>query len=140
MLKTLFLSFFLISITLANDTTHDPEFEKKFQVTHIKEGDGKTFPKKGDIVFVHYTGTLLDGKKFDSSYDRKSPFRFTLGVGNVIKCWDMSVARLSLGEKIKVVCPYDLAYGERGAGGVIPPKADLVFIMELMKIGASSDL
>ena len=140
MLKTLFLSFFLISITLANDTTHDPEFEKKFQVTHIKEGDGKTFPKKGDIVFVHYTGTLLDGKKFDSSYDRKSPFRFTLGVGNVIKCWDMSVARLSLGEKIKVICPYDLAYGERGAGGVIPPKADLVFEMELMKIGGSSEL
>ena len=140
MLKTLFLSFFLISITLANDTTHDPEFEKKFQVTHIKEGDGKTFPKKGDIVFVHYTGTLLDGKKFDSSYDRKSPFRFTLGVGNVIKCWDMSVARLSLGEKIKVVCPYDLAYGERGAGGVIPPKADLVFVMELVKIGGNSDL
>ena len=140
MLKTLFLSFFLISITLANDTTHDPEFEKKFQVTHIKEGDGKTFPKKGDIVFVHYTGTLLDGKKFDSSYDRKSPFKFALGVGHVIKCWDMSVIRLSLGEKIKVICPYDLAYGERGAGGVIPPKADLVFEMELMKIGGSGDL
>ena len=87
-----------------------------------------------------YEGTLTNGKKFDSSYDRKSPLQFTLGVGQVIKCWDMSVARLSLGEKIKVVCPYDLAYGERGAGSVIPPKADLVFIMELMKIGGSSDL
>ena len=140
MSKIIYLSFILINIVLSVDTTHDPEFEKKFQVTHIKEGDGKTFPKKGDRVSVHYTGTLLDGKKFDSSYDRKSPFQFTLGVGQVIKCWDMSVARLSLGEKIKVICPYDLAYGERGAGGVIPPKADLVFIMELMKIGASSDL
>ena len=142
MFKVLFLSFILINIALAVDTTHDPEFEKKFQVTHIKEGDGKTFPKKGDQVFVHYTGTLLDGKKFDSSYDRDSPFKFALGVGHIIKCWDMSVIRLSLGEKIKVVCPYNLAYGERGVGGVIPPKADLVFEMELIKIEGkgSSDL
>ena len=140
MSKIIYLSFILINIVLSVDTTHDPEFEKKFQVTHIKEGDGKTFPKKGDRVSVHYTGTLLDGKKFDSSYDRKSPFQFTLGVGQVIKCWDMSVARLSLGEKIKVICPYDLAYGERGAGGVIPPKADLVFEMELMNIKGTSDL
>ena len=140
MLKTIFIFLILINILLGNETTHDPEFEKQFQVTHIKEGDGKTFPKKGDMVSVHYTGTLLDGKKFDSSYDRKSPFRFTLGAGHVIKCWDMSVARLSLGEKIKVICPYNLAYGERGAGGVIPPKADLVFEMELMKIEGNGDL
>ena len=140
MSKTLFLTFLLFSLVLSDETTHDPEFEKQFKVEHLKEGNGKTFPKKGDTVYVHYEGTLLDGTKFDSSYDRKNPLQFTLGVGQVIKCWDMSVARLSLGEKIKVVCPYDLAYGERGAGGVIPPKADLVFIMELMKIGASSDL
>ena len=140
MFKPLLLVFLLINITLANETTHDPEFEKKFQVTHLKEGDGKTFPKKGDTVYVHYEGTLLNGKKFDSSYDRKDPLQFTLGVGQVIKCWDMSVARLSLGEKIKVICPYSLAYGERGAGGVIPPKADLVFVMELIKIGGNSDL
>ena len=140
MFKPLLLVFILLNICLANETTHDPEFEKKFQVTHLKEGDGKTFAKKGDTVFVHYEGTLLDGKKFDSSYDRKDPLKFTLGIGQVIKCWDMSVARLSLGEKIKVVCPYDLAYGERGAGGVIPPKADLVFVMELVKIGGNSDL
>ena len=140
MLKPLLLVFILLNICLADETTHDPEFEKKFQVTHLKEGDGKTFAKKGDKVSVHYEGTLLDGKKFDSSYDRKRPFIFTLGVGQVIKCWDMSVARLSLGEKIKVVCPYDLAYGERGAGGVIPPKADLVFVMEMVKIDRNSDL
>ena len=140
MFKALLLIFALINIAFTDNTTHDPEFEKQFKVTHIKEGDGKTFPKKGDNVFVHYTGTLLDGKKFDSSLDRNSPFRFTLGVGQVIKCWDMSVARLSLGEKIKVICPYNLAYGERGAGGVIPPKADLVFEMELIKIGGTGDL
>ena len=134
MLKFLVLTFLLINTILSAQTTHDPEFEKQFQVTHIKEGDGKTFPKKGDHVFVHYTGTLLNGKKFDSSVDRGEPFEFDLGVGQVIQCWDMSVARLSLGEKIKVVCPYKLAYGERGAGGVIPPKSDLVFEMELMKI------
>ena len=138
--KIFFLLFLLINIVLSHENTHDPEFEKKFQVTHIKEGDGKTFPKKGDTVFVHYEGTLLNGKKFDSSYDRNDPLQFTLGVGQVIKCWDMSVERLSLGEKIKVICPYSLAYGERGAGSVIPPKSDLVFTMELVKIGGSSDL
>ena len=140
MSKIFFLLFLLINIVLSHENTHDPEFEKKFQVTHIKEGDGKTFPKKGDTVFVHYEGTLLNGKKFDSSYDRNDPLQFTLGVGQVIKCWDMSVERLSLGEKIKVICPYSLAYGERGAGSVIPPKSDLVFTMELVKIGGSSDL
>ena len=140
MFKALLLIFALINIAFTDNTTHDPEFEKQFKVTHIKEGDGKTFPKKGDNVFVHYTGTLLDGKKFDSSLDRNSPFRFTLGVGQVIKCWDMSVARLSLGEKIKVICPYNLAYGERGAPAIIPPKTDLVFEMELIKIGGTGDL
>jgi FKBP-type peptidyl-prolyl cis-trans isomerase len=134
MLKFFVLTFLLINAAFTVETTHDPEFEKKFQVTHIKEGDGKTFPKKGDHVYVHYTGTLLNGKKFDSSYDRGSPLPFTLGVGQVIKCWDMSVMRLSIGEKISVVCPSELAYGSRGAGNVIPPNSDLVFEMELINI------
>ena len=140
MSKTIFLFFILINTILSVETTHDPEFEKKFQVTHIKEGDGKTFPKKGDHVYVHYTGTLLNGKKFDSSVDRGEPFEFDVGTGQVIQCWDMSVIRLSVGEKIKVICPYKLAYGERGAGGVIPPKADLVFEMELIKIEGNGEL
>ena len=135
-----FVTFLLITYVFSHETTHDPEFEKKFQVTHIKEGDGKTFAKKEDSVYVHYSGTFLDGKKFDSSYDRNEPLQFILGVGQVIKCWDISVARLSLGEKIKVVCPYSLAYGERGMGSTIPPKSDLVFEMELVKIGGNADL
>ena len=139
MSSKLLLTFLLLNVIFSLNT-HDPEFEKKFKVEHIKEGDGKTFPKKGNVVFVHYSGTLLDGKKFDSSYDRGQPLQFTLGVGQVIKCWDMAVERLSLGEKISVICPYDLAYGESGAGGVIPPKADLKFEMELMKIQGESDL
>ena len=134
------LLIFLLFAVVFSLNTHDPEFEKKFKVEHIKEGDGKTFPKKGNLVFVHYSGTLLDGKKFDSSYDRGQPLRFTLGVGQVIKCWDMAVERLSLGEKISVICPYDLAYGERGAGNLIPPKSDLKFEMELMKIHSEDDL
>ena len=139
MLKIFILCLLLLNSVLSNPTTHDPEFEKQFKVTHLKEGDGKTFPKKNDIVYVNYEGTFLNGVKFDSSYDSNEPLKFELGVGQVIKCWDMAVERLSVGEKIKVVCPYSLAYGERGMGRVIPPKTDLVFTMELVKIG-NSDL
>ena len=106
----------------------------------LEEGHGTKKPTPRSIVYVHYTGTLLDGKKFDSSVDRGEPFEFDLGVGQVIQCWDMSVARLSVGEKIKVICPYSLAYGERGAGRVIPPKSDLIFEMELIKIEGNNEL
>ena len=140
-MNRIFIILACLSLVLAaHKTTHDPEFEKQFKVKHDKEGDGKTFPEIGDTVHVHYKGTLLDGKKFDSSYDRGEPLPFTLGIGQVIKCWDTSVARLSLGEKITVTCPSDLAYGSRGAGNVIPPNSDLIFEMELMKIDKSGDL
>merc|ERR1712083_64943 len=99
--------------------------------TTTVEGDGVSFPKVGQTVEVHYTGTLTSGKKFDSSRDRGTKFTFKLGVGQVIKCWDEGVAKMSKGERAKLECTPDVAYGARGAGGVIPPNADLVFDVEL---------
>ena len=96
----------------------------------ITEGDGKTFPKKGDKLTMHYTGTLkADGKKFDSSRDRDSPFVFTIGVGQVIKGWDQGVMQMSLGQRANLIVPSSLGYGARGAGGQIPPNADLILML-----------
>ncbi len=96
-------------------------------------GNGAS-PQKGQTVVVHYTGWLTNGTKFDSSVDRGRPFEFTLGVGQVIKGWDEGVATMKIGGKRKLTIPPDLGYGSRGAGGLIPPGATLVFDVELLGV------
>jgi hypothetical protein len=106
----------------------------------LKVGDGPT-AEKGDRVEVHYTGRLhKNNKKFDSSRDKKKPFPFTIGQGDVIKGWDQGVVGMKVGGRRKLTIPSDLAYGDKGQPPKIPPKAALVFDIELLKIeGKSSD-
>lgn len=100
----------------------------------IEEGSGKA-AEKGKSVSVHYTGTLTDGTVFDSSYNRGQPITFKLGVGQVIAGWDEGIGLMKEGGKATLTIPPHLGYGERGAGGVIPANATLIFDVELVKVG-----
>ena len=101
------------------------------QYEEITVGSGAT-AKAGNLVSVHYTGWLTDGKKFDSSKDRSEPFDFNLGAGQVIKGWDEGVQGMQVGGVRKLTIPPALGYGARGAGGVIPPNATLIFEVEFL--------
>ena len=103
------------------------------QIEELVVGTGAE-AKPGNRVTVHYTGRLTDGTKFDSSLDRKQPFVFPLGMGRVIKGWDLGVAGMKVGGKRKLTIPAEEGYGARGAGGVIPPNATLVFEVELLEV------
>jgi FKBP-type peptidyl-prolyl cis-trans isomerase FkpA len=105
----------------------------ELKIEDLKVGDGAE-AKNGSTVTVHYTGWLTDGKKFDSSLDRQSPFKFRLGAHQVIQGWDKGVAGMKVGGKRKLTIPSDMAYGPRGAGNVIPPNATLVFEVELLEV------
>ncbi|SDZ72777.1 peptidylprolyl isomerase [Bizionia paragorgiae] len=116
------------------------KYAKGFETTEsglryqiIQKGNGAK-AEKGKTVSVHYKGTLTDGTVFDSSYKRNSPIDFALGMGQVIAGWDEGVSLLNVGDKARFVIPSDLGYGARGAGGVIPPDATLIFDVELMAV------
>ena len=108
--------------------------ESGLRYKQIQAGSGKA-AEKGKKVAVHYEGSLANGQVFDSSYARKEPIEFTLGIGQVIAGWDEGIALLKEGEKARFVIPSDLGYGSRGAGGVIPPDATLIFDVELVRVG-----
>eukprot|EP00227_Mantoniella_beaufortii_P014455 CAMPEP_0197603226 /NCGR_PEP_ID=MMETSP1326-20131121/38800_1 /TAXON_ID=1155430 /ORGANISM="Genus nov. species nov., Strain RCC2288" /LENGTH=108 /DNA_ID=CAMNT_0043170707 /DNA_START=44 /DNA_END=370 /DNA_ORIENTATION=- len=103
-------------------------------IATITPGDGVTFPKPGHTVTAHYTGTLMDGSKFDSSKDRGAPFKFTIGMGQVIKGWDEGMIQMSVGQHAKLTCTPDYAYGPRGFPPVIPPNSTLIFDVELLGV------
>lgn len=143
-LTALVLVGFVAALTSSSATTAQEKDKKKeepkvittqsgLKYQDLKEGTGAA-AKAGDTVEVHYTGWLTNGKKFDSSVDRKEPFSFKLGAGRVIKGWDEGVAGIKEGGKRKLMIPPELGYGKRGAGDDIPPDAELIFEVELLKI------
>ena len=138
-LMTYFTNSFSIEIT-TGDTKKMEDKIHKLVIQDTKVGEGRE-AEKGLTISVHYTGWLLDatkndkkGEKFDSSLDRREPFNFVLGVGQVIKGWDDGFDGMKIGGSRTILIPSEMGYGSRGAGGAIPPNADLIFEVELLEI------
>ena len=134
-----FTNSFAIEIT-TRDTQKMDEKIQELVIENIKVGEGRE-AEKGLTISVHYTGWIYDsikndkkGDKFDSSLDRREPFSFVLGVGQVIKGWDEGFDGMKIGGKRTILIPADMGYGSRGAGNAIPPNADLIFEVELLEI------
>lgn len=130
------LSVILLALTMVGCSSDSPEAtvtSSGLQIEELVVGEGES-ARVGATAVVHYTGWLVNGTKFDSSVDRDSPFDFVIGEGRVIKGWDEGVATMRVGGKRKLTIPPDLAYGDRGAGDVIPPGATLVFEVELLEV------
>ena len=119
--------------SVKQENKQETKMTDKLVINDEKVGDGVE-ALAGKLVTVHYTGRLTDGTKFDSSVDRNQPFRFMLGVGQVIKGWDDGVQGMKVGGKRTLIIPSNMAYGERGAGAVIPPNATLEFDVELISV------
>ncbi len=132
-MKKLAIILILISACVFAQTGDTVSTSSGLKYIVVKQGSGKK-SEVGKIAEVHYTGWLLDGKKFDSSRDRNTPFEFTLGAKQVIAGWDEGVALMKIGDQFRFVLPPELAYGERGAGEIIPPNATLIFDVELLGV------
>lgn len=142
MKKNIFLALNILLILSLTSCWKGKAVEKTasgLQYEILEESTNNQQPTAGDRVTVHYTGWLENdgqpGTKFDSSIDREQPLVFTIGIGQVIKGWDEGLMLMKVGEKRRLVIPSNLAYGARGAGGVIPPNATLIFDVELIKVG-----
>jgi peptidylprolyl isomerase len=134
MLKKIVITSMLAAVSLSPTlgATKPVTTDTGLQYTDVKPGNGQT-PKRGQVVIVHYTGTLTDGKQFDSSQGR-DPLKFTLGEGQVIQGWDEGISTMKVGGKRQLVIPASLGYGAQGMGGVIPPNATLHFDVELIGV------
>ena len=128
---------FLSILTILNHFIcfKDEEMKKLFKVNIIKPGDDTNYPQIGNELVVHFTGWYADTmRKYESSYDTKEPKKFIIGKKFMIECWEKVMLKISLGEKIKFICPHSLAFGNEGIKGKIPPKTNLAFEVELLEI------